>query len=451
MWLIVHEEMGLVSQFSGRDFASLPGRLAIGHVRYSTSGASETRNAAARTHARCSFIALAHNGNLVNTDELREDLLRNGQALRAPPHRGHRRPVGRTPVAGHAGRLRDVIPRRGAFSAVLMTDHEVMGFRDPYGIRPLVLGRLETATSAMDRPTASISSEPGLIREIEPKSLVTNEDGYEIEQVVDRKRLPAPASSNSSILRDRTLQMKSQTLYEARSRMGAQLAVEAPSWTPTCESWPPDNAASARYGYGDERHTLRRDPHQESLYRPDDTPMTRCAKVSASPNFDLGHQRQAPGQVDDSIVRGTNYPGAGSGAAWRPGQRAALTHHFTSDSALHASPASTWPIKTSSSPSERVEDVSLGVGSDSVYYLSLEGLMKATGVGERPASARPVSAELPLRGAGAALGCSKVRYEDSVCGAVGTSRGRLETGFCSAFIISADRFIDLNAPAARIS
>ncbi len=131
--LIVHKDIGLVSQvFSEQTLQSLPGGLAIGHVRYSTTGANEMRNAQPFARTRNgSFIALAHNGNLVNTDQLRADLLRSGQVFASTSDTE----VIAALLAEHPSRdireaLRDIIPRlRGAFSAVLLTKDEVIGPR----------------------------------------------------------------------------------------------------------------------------------------------------------------------------------------------------------------------------------------------------------------------------------------------------------------------------------
>ena len=144
--LIVHKDMGLVSQvFEEAILQTLPGQLAIGHVRYSTTGASEMRNAQPFARTRNgSFIALAHNGNLVNTDELRAGLVRERPRLREHlRHRGHRRPAGRAPLPRHPrAPCGTSSPGCAAPSARCCSpSDEVIGFRDPYGIRPLVLGQ----------------------------------------------------------------------------------------------------------------------------------------------------------------------------------------------------------------------------------------------------------------------------------------------------------------------
>lgn len=426
--LIVHKEMGLVSQVFGEEtLLSLPGRLAIGHVRYSTSGASETRNAQPFARTRDgSFIALAHNGNLVNTDELREDLLRNGQVFESTSDTE----VIAALLAEHPSRdtrvaLRDVIPRlRGAFSAVLMTDHEVMGFRDPYGIRPLVLGRLEDRYCLASESSGLDIIGARLIREIEPGEIcVINEDGYEIEQVVDRKRSALCVFEFIYFARPDSV-MKSQTLYEARSRMGAQLAVEAPV-DADLVSPVPDTGICAATGYA----AMSGIPYGETLIKnryigrtfitPDDQVRKLGIRVKFNPLTSAIKGKRLV-MVDDSIVRGTT-------------TRALVRVLFEAGAKeVHlriTSPPILYPCFYGIDMANQdefiafgksVEDVSRELGATSVYYLSLEGLMKATGVGGEETSfcaacfSGNYPCEVPER-----LWCSKVRYEDSVCGAVG--------------------------------
>jgi amidophosphoribosyltransferase len=230
--IVVFKEMGLVSQvFNESVLRSLSGQMAIGHVRYSTTGSSEWRNAQPIHRAReGSAIALAHNGNLVNTDELRHLLLANGATLDSTSDTE----VMAALLAEHPARdvkdaLREVIPRlRGAFSAVLLTHDEVIGFRDPYGVRPLVLGSLDgryvlaSETAAFD----IIGAKP--VREIAPGEMCwLDEEGYHIEQVVKAERESLCIFEFIYFARPDST-MKGQTLYGARVRMGEELAAESP-------------------------------------------------------------------------------------------------------------------------------------------------------------------------------------------------------------------------------
>jgi amidophosphoribosyltransferase len=250
--LVVHKDMGLVSQVFEEDtLQSLAGRLAIGHVRYSTTGSSEMRNAQPFARTRDgSFIALAHNGNLVNTDELRTTLVKNGHVFESTSDTE----VIAALLAEHPSHdiragLRNVIPQlRGAFSAVLLTNDEVIGFRDPYGIRPMVLGKIENRYCLASESSGLDIIDAQLVREIGPGEIcVLNEDGYDIEQVVARKREALCVFEFIYFARPDSV-MKGQTLYEARSRMGEELAAESPVDADLVIPVP-DSGNSAAIGY----------------------------------------------------------------------------------------------------------------------------------------------------------------------------------------------------------
>jgi amidophosphoribosyltransferase len=230
--LAVHKDMGLVSQvFQEETLQSLTGRLAIGHVRYSTTGANERRNAQPFARTRDgSFIALAHNGNLVNTDQLRSELQQNGHTFESTSDTE----VIAALLAEHSPRdiheaIREIVPKlRGAFSAVLLTKDEVIGFRDPYGIRPLVLGRLGERYCLASESSGLDIIGATLLREIEPGEICwINEAGYHIEQAARPERESLCIFEFIYFARPDSV-MKGQTLYAARSRMGEELAAESP-------------------------------------------------------------------------------------------------------------------------------------------------------------------------------------------------------------------------------
>jgi amidophosphoribosyltransferase len=388
--LIVHKEMGLVSQvFQEETLQSLPGRLAIGHVRYSTTGSSETRNAQPFARTRDgSFIALAHNGNLVNTDELRSSLLKNGHVFESTSDTE----VIAALLAEHPSHdirlaLRDVVPRlRGAFSAVLLTKDEVVGFRDPYGIRPLVLGRvgdrycLASETSGLDIIGAR------LVQELEPGQIcVINEDGYHIDQVVDRKRSALCVFEFIYFARPDSV-MKGQTLYGARSRMGRQLALESPVEADLV-SPVPDTGICAATGYA----AASGIPYGETLIKNryigrtfiDPEPQVRRLGIRMKFNpLTSAIKGKRLVMVDDSIVRGTT-------------TRALVRVLFEAGAKeVHlriTSPPILYPCFYGIDMADQdefiafgksVEEVSRELEATSVHYLSLEGLMKATGVGD---------------------------------------------------------------------
>ena len=147
-----------------------------------------------------SFIALAHNGNLVNTDELRANLLQNGHVFESTSDTE----VIAALLAEHPSRdireaLRDVIPQlRGAFSAVLLTKDEVIGFRDPYGVRPLVLGKIEDRYCLASESSGLDIIGARLVREIEPGEICVHRRGRLPHRAGGRPQAAKRSASSSS-------------------------------------------------------------------------------------------------------------------------------------------------------------------------------------------------------------------------------------------------------------
>ena len=157
--IITRRELGLVSQvFSENDLRTLAGELAIGHVRYSTTGSNAWENSqpvqrSEGTNGSRREVALAHNGNLINAVELHDELLERGVTFSSTSDSE----IIAALIATHPAErvedaIADVLPRlRGAFSIVAMTKDRVVAFRDPHGLRPLALGALEPRPEDPDR------------------------------------------------------------------------------------------------------------------------------------------------------------------------------------------------------------------------------------------------------------------------------------------------------------
>src|SRR6476646_6115480 len=149
--IITRRELGLVNQvFSENDLRTLAGELAIGHVRYSTTGSNAWENSqpvqrSEGTNGSRREIALGHNGNLINALELHAELLERGVTFSSTSDSE----IIAAMIATHPAErvedaIADVLPRlRGAFSIVAMTKDRVVAFRDPHGLRPLAIGVLD--------------------------------------------------------------------------------------------------------------------------------------------------------------------------------------------------------------------------------------------------------------------------------------------------------------------
>ncbi len=309
-----HRSMGLVQDVFNEDILmKLPGSLAIGHVRYSTAGSSLLKNAQpyAMESSRRGRLAVGHNGNLVNARAIRETLEDSGAIFQSATD---------TEVIVHlmaqagSGRLIDKIGFAtgqilGAFSAVFMTDKEVAGCRDPWGFRPLVVGKVKNAyilaseTCALDLVGAIYE------REVQPGEVVIiNENGLtSYANMPTRKHARCVfehiyfARPDSKIFGD--------SVYAVRKRLGAKLYEEQPAEADVVICVP-DSGRVAAIGYAEAAGL----PYEEGLIRNHYVGRTFIEPSHAIRNFGVKVKLNAVKSVlegkrvvvvDDSIVRGT--------------------------------------------------------------------------------------------------------------------------------------------------
>ncbi len=245
--IITRRELGLVSQvFTENDLRTLAGDLAIGHVRYSTTGSNAWENSqpvqrSEGTNGSRRELALAHNGNLINAVELQEELLERGVTFSSTSDSE----IIAAMIATHPAEeiedaIADVLPRlRGAFSIVAMTKDRVLAFRDPHGLRPLAIGELPpngSGQTGVRQPQYCVASEScafdiigaRYVREVEPGELVTLcEDGLRSRIVAGGQRRAFCVFEYIYFARPDS-RMNDQVLQVARGRMGEILWREAP-------------------------------------------------------------------------------------------------------------------------------------------------------------------------------------------------------------------------------
>ena len=230
----VIKDLGLVSQvFNEQMLTSLSGQHAIGHVRYSTTGSTHWQNSQPLVRSRNGdVIALGHNGNLVNTTELRDELRSQGVKFAGTTDTE----VITALIAHEAegdllGAVRKAVSKiRGAFSAAVMSGDALVGFRDPYGVRPLCLGDYEghpvisSETAGLDIIGAEF------VREIEPGEIVIVDQrhGLRSERVELEGARPALCIFEFIYFARPDSVMAGRTLHVARQEMGRHLAMEAP-------------------------------------------------------------------------------------------------------------------------------------------------------------------------------------------------------------------------------
>jgi amidophosphoribosyltransferase len=379
--------MGWVADvFHPERLRRLPGHRAMGHVRYSTAGSSSLRNAQPITATTARGpIAIAHNGNLTNADALRKDMERDGAIFQSNSD---------TEVILHllarapAGPLEEQIPHalaqvKGAYSVLILTRDALYAMRDPYGFRPLTLGRLGESWIVASETCALDLMEAKPEREVEPGELVVIGDdglrsyrfappGERLQCVFEYVYFARP----DSVLWGRNV-------HTVRKELGRQLAREHPAEADIVIPVP-DSGVSAALGYSEESGT----PYEMGLIRNHYVGRTFIepkqgirhfgVKVKLNPMREMLEGRRVV-VLDDSIVRGTT---SRKIVKMIRGAGAKSVHVRIS------SPPIQWPCyygidtptrKELIGSSHSVEEICRYLGADSLGYLSLDGMLKATG------------------------------------------------------------------------
>jgi len=391
---VVYKEMGLVAQvFNEATLESLTGHLAIGHTRYSTTGASVWANAQPTFRATATgHLALAHNGNLTNTADLRERLAMRISESGELPLGSHLSSTSDTEVlsaliASHpdlsieAAAMQELPHVRGAFSLVFMDDNSLYAARDPQGIRPLVLGRLErgwviaSETAALDIVGASV------VREIEPGELIAiDEDGLRSQRFAEAE--PKGCLFEYVYLARPDTTIAGRSVQASRVQIGRMLAREFPADADLVIPVP-ESGRYAAIGYAQEsgipfgEGLVKNSYVGRTFIQPSQSIRQLGIRLKLNPLREvLAGQRVVV--VDDSIVRGNT-------------QRA-LVRMLREAGAreVHvriSSPPVKWPCFYGIDFATRAELIASGldvdeicssIGADSLGYVSLEGLIEAT-------------------------------------------------------------------------
>jgi len=224
-------DSGLVSQvFDEEKLRALEGDMAIGHVRYSTTGGGSWENAQPVWRDDGRELALAHNGNLTNAVELWGELKEAGIAFRGTSDSE----IIAALISSHDGKLvedavAEMMPRlEGAYSTVVMTKRAIVAFRDPHGVRPLSLGRLGERFVVASESCAFDIVGAELLREVRPGEMVSlTERGLETRQVVKAGR-PAHCVFEHIYFSRPDSRLEGKVLQQVRGRMGEILWREAP-------------------------------------------------------------------------------------------------------------------------------------------------------------------------------------------------------------------------------
>jgi len=382
--ILVYRELGLVSQvFNESTLATLQGDLGIGHNRYSTTGSTTWDNAQPSfKNDGTRALALGHNGNLVNTRELAEEVGVRGRATTDSD-------IVATMLAARSGdgleaAALEVLPRlHGAYSFVLMDERTIYGVRDPHGLRPLSIGRLAggfvlaSETAALDIVGAAF------VRDVEPGEMVMIDDrGLRSVRYAETPRSALCLFEFVYLARPDS-RLLGTSVHEARREMGRRLAAEAPTDADLVIPVP-DTGHSAAQGYAEKAGI----PYGEGLMKnryvhrtfiqPTDDLRQRGVRLKLNPLADTIRGKRLV-VVDDSIVRGTTTRQIVQ--MLREAGAAEVHLRITS-------PPIRWPCFYGIDMSTRselvasdlaVEEVCEFIAADSLAYLTLDSLVASTG------------------------------------------------------------------------
>ncbi|MCG6930567.1 MAG: amidophosphoribosyltransferase [Desulfofustis sp.] len=385
----IHKNMGLVSEvFSEETLTSLDGHISIGHVRYSTTGASNIINTQPLmvTHKGMT-IAVAHNGNLVNSVSLLRELEKNGSIFQTTMdsevilHLLARS----TDASFDEGLQKALVQIKGAFSMLLMTADSMIAIRDPNGFRPLCLGKLNNGGYIVASETCALDLvEARYLRDIEPGEVLICRDG-ELHSLY-----PWPAQRRSYCIFENVYFARPDSdifginVYQTRKRMGQILARECPVEGDFVMPFP-DSGNYAAIGYSQESGiplefgVIRNHYVGRTFIQPTQSMRDFNVRVKLNPVRSFLEGKRVI-IIEDSIIRGTT--GKSRVKSLRSAG-AAEVHMMVS------CPPTRYPCyygidfpstdELIASGNE-VADIARFLGLDSLYYLSLEGMVEATGL-----------------------------------------------------------------------
>jgi amidophosphoribosyltransferase len=401
--LTVVRDMGLVAQvFNEQQLHALPGEVAIGHTRYSTTGANRWANAQPLIHhGRARTVALGHNGNLVNVEELRAELDADGVRLGS----GSDTEVIAALIARDPAPLQEAVAntmRRldGAYSVTALVDETLVAFRDPFGFRPLTLGLIgddwvvASETCALDLIGADV------VRDVRPGEAVwVDAEGQHAVQAV-------PAGRNALCIFEHVYFARPDSrlggveVHGARVRMGERLAAEAPVDAELVIAIP-DSGTPAAIGYSKASGI----PFNEALIKnryvartfiqPDQAMREQGIRIKFNPLDEVAGKRIVV--VDDSIVRGNT-------------MRQLVAMLFEAGAADVHVRISSPPVVSPcfygidmadedelAAAHRSVEEMRALIGATSLHYLSVEGMQAATQLPEDSVCRACFTREYPTR------------------------------------------------------
>ena len=406
--ILIFKDMGLVSQvFTEGDLATLKGNLAIGHCRYSTTGSSTWVNAQPTLRpTKYGTLALAHNGNLTNTGDLAElvqklessatsmsGITTDTEIMTALIALQDEKNVEASSLA--------VLPQlEGAFSLVFMDEHTLYAARDRHGVRPLVLGKLETGWVVASESAALDIVGAAFVREIEPGEFIAiDKNGVRSQRWAEAQ--PKGCLFEYVYLARPDTTIAGSGIHKTRVAIGAQLAKEAPAEADLVIPVP-ESGTPAAIGYAKESGIpfglglVKNSYVGRTFIQPSQTIRQLGIRLKLNPLREIIEGKRIV-VVDDSIVRGNT-------------QRAIVRMLREAGAReIHvriSSPPVKWPCYYGIDFATKaeliangleVEEIRRSIGADSLGYVSLDGLISATQVASDRLCSACFTGQYPIR------------------------------------------------------
>ncbi len=383
----LHKNMGLVTEvFTEEILNKLQGKIAIGHVRYSTTGSSLLANAQPLAFSYCrGRVALAHNGNLTNANELRNSLGATGSVFQSTTDSevivNLIARYGQNPI--EEALMKCMIDIKGAYSLLVMTEDKLIGVRDPHGVRPLCIGKLDDGYVIASETCALDTVGAEFMRDVEPGEIVIiDENG--IHSVNSLRSLRQALCIFEFVYLARPdSNIDGQNVVITRRRFGRQLAreckIDADMVIPV-----PDSGTAAAVGYAEasgipfEEGLMKNRYVGRTFIQPSQEMRDLGVRLKLNPVKSVLAGKRVI-MVDDSIVRGTT------------SKKIVQMLHRVGVKEVHmlvSSPPILHPCYYGIDTSARAEliaarynlgEIKEHIGADSLHYLSLEGMLKAAG------------------------------------------------------------------------
>lgn len=381
----LHKDMGLVSDVFNEEILNrLVGHSAVGHVRYSTTGASLAVNSQPLV---CRYVqgslAVAHNGNLTNANELRDKLAANGSVFQST--------IDSEVIVNLIARygqsciedsmMKCMIDLKGTYSLVVMTEEKVLGVRDPYGNRPLCIGKLGDNFVLASESCALDVLGAEFIRDVLPGEIVTiDKDGLHSRRFITTPE-PAACIFEYIYFARPDSNIDGINVMQARRAMGRELAHEHPIDADLVIPVP-DSGIAGALGYAEalklvfDMGLMKNRYTGRTFIKPDQSERDLAVRLKLNPVTKLVEGKKVV-VVDDSIVRGTT----SKKIIQMIRNKGAKEVHM-----LVSSPPVMNPCYYGIDTSERaqliaaqksVDEVRKYIGADSLHYLSLEGLFRS--------------------------------------------------------------------------